>query len=121
MALPKDKLFIQNHAPSIPYKDSAFGYEPLDLNSKYLVNVGNSFKQTFKEYFDQTPGPGAYEIAQMHLKGQKNSKVLSYQRDASRRSDQVTYSKVGPGTYNTENKGRIGGKKMSYKGHSVFA
>jgi len=40
----QNKLVIQSNPPSIPYKDSAFGYEPIDESGKLLINVGNSFK-----------------------------------------------------------------------------
>ena len=47
-----NKLFVQQNAPSIPYKDSAFGYEPIDDTGKLLINVGNSFKATYQDQFD---------------------------------------------------------------------
>ena len=47
-----NKLVIQQNAPSIPYKDSTFGYEPLDESGKFLINVGNSFKESYQKEFD---------------------------------------------------------------------
>lgn len=40
----RKRLVIQQSAPSIPYKDSTYGYEPIDDSGQLLINVGNSFK-----------------------------------------------------------------------------
>ena len=64
---PKSYLVIQQNAPSIPYKDSSYGYEPLDESGSLLINVGNSFKKSFKNILDSTPGPGAYDIAKSFM------------------------------------------------------
>jgi hypothetical protein len=46
---PRNKLVIQQNAPSIPFKDSAFGYEPIDSQGRLLINVGTSFKQSYQD------------------------------------------------------------------------
>lgn len=65
---PSNQIIIQRNPPSIPYKDSAFGYEPLDSDCKMLINVGNTFRQNHSSQIDQSPGPGAYEIAKSYVK-----------------------------------------------------
>lgn len=59
---------IQRNPPSIPYRDSAFGYEPLDRDCKMLINVGNTYRQYNKSQINNSPGPGAYEIAKSYIK-----------------------------------------------------
>ena len=58
MVMGGSSIVIQRHAPSIPYKDSSYGYEPIETNTNLLIDVGNSFKKTYKKQFEQTPGPG---------------------------------------------------------------
>jgi hypothetical protein len=74
-----NNLVIQRNAPSIPYKDSAYGYEPLDEAGRMLINVGDSFRKVYKQNEKLTPGPGAYELAKMYPR--KRSYVQSYERD----------------------------------------
>jgi hypothetical protein len=74
-----NNLVIQRNAPSIPYKDSAYGYEPLDEAGKMLINVGDSFRKVYKQNEKLTPGPGAYELAKIYPR--KGSYVQSYERD----------------------------------------
>ena len=100
-SLQSNSKIVIHNPPSIPYKDSAFGYEPLDQDCRLLINVGNTFKKNYHSQINQSPGPGAYEIAQSYL---KNAKVLNYNQDTSKRSEITGSNKVnsrlGPGTYN---------------------
>ena len=41
---PQNKLVVHQQAPSIPYKDSSYGYEMIDRGGKHLINVGSSYK-----------------------------------------------------------------------------
>lgn len=128
----RGKLVIQQNAPSIPYKDSTFGYEPLDESGKFLINVGNSFKESYQQQHNSTPGPGAYEIAQSYLTQKKNqSRVLRYDKDNSKRSQperKALQPRVGPGSYSS-NAMLIGcasglrqdQSKISLLGHAAFA
>lgn len=43
---------IQQSAPSIPYRDSTYGYEPIDEQGKLLVNIGESFKHSLNHTQD---------------------------------------------------------------------
>ena len=95
----QNKLVIQQNPPSIPYKDSSYGYEPIDDTGQLLINVGNSFKQTYKKQYDATPGPGAYDLAKKYLSNNK-SKVLSYKRDSTKRSNAANSQSLGPAHYN---------------------
>jgi hypothetical protein len=78
--LQQNKLVIQANPPSIPYKDSAFGYEPLDNSGRLLVNVGNSFKETYKDQYNSTPGPGTYETAMSYIKKNIGTKISKTKR-----------------------------------------
>jgi hypothetical protein len=111
-------LVIQRNAPSIPYKDSAYGYEPLDEAGKMLINVGDSFRKVYKQNAELTPGPGAYELAKLYPR--KRSYVLSYERDLTRRTNLVgrDASAIGPGSYNVQDSLRK--KSTSQLGHAAF-
>ena len=82
----RKKLVIQQSAPSIPYKDSTYGYEPIDESGQLLINVGNSFKQTYPERFEASPGPGAYEIDNGYLQRKNKDPTVRFDRDTSKRS-----------------------------------
>ena len=119
----RKKLVIQQSAPSIPYKDSTYGYEPIDESGQLLVNVGNSFKHTYPEKFDSSPGPGAYEIASDLLKHKNKDPTVRFDKDASRRSNIQPVKMatvVGPGSYNLD-KPLVGAKNVSNLGHAAFA
>lgn len=119
----RKRLVIQQSAPSIPYKDSTYGYEPIDDSGQLLINVGNSFKQTYPEKFDSSPGPGAYEVANEYLKHKNKNPTVRFDRDTSKRSELQRpgpASFVGPGSYNA---GKPLGKlaNVSSLGHAAFA
>jgi hypothetical protein len=42
----KRKIVVQQNPPSIPYRDSAYGYEPMDKEGKLLINVGNTYRHS---------------------------------------------------------------------------
>jgi hypothetical protein len=65
-----------------------------------LINVGTSFKQSYRDQLEGTPGPGAYTVN--NVSNQK-SKLIGYKWDNSKRSDLVakcSADKLGPGSYN---------------------
>lgn len=118
----RKKLVIQQSAPSIPYKDSTYGYEPIDESGQLLINVGNSFKHTYPEKFDSSPGPGAYEIANDYLKRKNKDPTVRFDKDSSRRSNLEitnTATAVGPGSYNLDRD--FGSRNVSNLGHAAFA
>lgn len=104
---PQNKLVIAQGAPSIPYRDTSHGYEPIDQSGKHLISVGGSFKHNYLKYYDKTPGPGAYDIAKDYLKHKNSVKLISYNKDTSQRSDiniKSAANLIGPGQYNIEQK-----------------
>lgn len=118
----RKKLVIQQSAPSIPYKDSTYGYEPIDESGQLLINVGNSFKHTYPERFDSSPGPGAYDIGNDYLKRKNKDPTVPFNRDQSKRSNiqNKSAAAVGPGSYNLDKHQSIS-RNLSNLGHSAFA
>lgn len=52
-----------------------------------MINVGNSFKHTYPERFDSSPGPGAYDIAADTFKHKNKNPTIAYNRDHSKRTN----------------------------------
>ena len=87
-----------------------------------MINVGNSFKHTYPERFDSSPGPGAYEIANDYLKRKNKDPTVPFDRDQSKRTAIKHFSAavVGPGSYNLDKYKSIS-RNVSNLGHSAFA
>lgn len=50
-------MVVQKTAPSIPFRDSSYGYTPIDEDGRLLMNIGDTLKK--KKY--EVPGPGSYK------------------------------------------------------------